>query len=240
MWDRDEEEELNRRKEFDALLATHGFAPPRIPDMVGRGWWPILDELLGKLKALGLIEIAQIKEKFGLLRFYQEAWAEGTSDEAKEQAYKLIDAAEAASGKVCEDCGAPGSLGTPTGHWIRTVCPACAEAMKAAHAASLAKSAAREREIQEVLTAAEATLKGWEDGLLTEGEALWGVVQHLTTASQVQGLRWKLRGPLQMAYRAFVDTVDLEAEWHFVSSTGAGRLPDKAREAIGAWRATRK
>ena len=57
--------------------------------------------------------IAQIKEKFGGLRYY----ADGDIDE---QMDGMIDFAESLSYTICEDCGAPGKL--RSGGWMRTLC----------------------------------------------------------------------------------------------------------------------
>jgi hypothetical protein len=57
--------------------------------------------------------IAQIKEKFGGLRYY----ADGDIDE---QMDGMIDFAESLSYTICEECGAPGKL--RSGGWIRTLC----------------------------------------------------------------------------------------------------------------------
>jgi len=57
--------------------------------------------------------IAQIKEKFGGLRYY----ADGDIDE---QMDGMIDFAESLSYTICEECGAPGKL--RSGGWLRTLC----------------------------------------------------------------------------------------------------------------------
>jgi len=59
------------------------------------------------------VVIAQIKEKFGGLRYY----ADGDVDE---QMDGMIDFAESLSYTICEECGAPGKL--RGGGWMRTLC----------------------------------------------------------------------------------------------------------------------
>ena len=59
------------------------------------------------------VVIAQIKEKFGGLRYY----ADGDVDE---QMDGMIDFAESLSYTICEECGAPGKL--RSGGWVRTLC----------------------------------------------------------------------------------------------------------------------
>jgi len=99
----------------------------------GDGWYELIDELsaaleaeIVKLKESGipteqLPVAAQVKEKFGGLRCYV--------DNATEEMYKLIEAAEEKSFTICEYCGAPGKV--RPGGWIRTLCDACDEERKA-------------------------------------------------------------------------------------------------------------
>jgi hypothetical protein len=84
----------------------------------GDGWFGILDELSAKLEKLGVVA-AQVKEKFGTLRFYTEPMASEVADEA----WELIDAAEEQSKVTCELCGAPGTL--RGGWWLQTLCNQC-------------------------------------------------------------------------------------------------------------------
>jgi hypothetical protein len=61
------------------------------------------------------VSIAQIKEKFGGLRFY----VDGGSDKL----HAAIEAAERKSLTICEKCGNPGE---PAGlDWIKTLCTKC-------------------------------------------------------------------------------------------------------------------
>lgn len=87
----------------------------------GDGWEPLIRRLSEKLeaaiKALPDDErehcsAAQVKEKFGTLRFYLD----GGTDEME----AWIAEAEAESARTCEDCGAPGKLRGKG--WLRTVC----------------------------------------------------------------------------------------------------------------------
>ena len=72
------------------------------PD-VGEGWQPLLRQLHDRLRELApAYRIVQIKEKFGILRFY----ADGLSQEGQ----RLVHQAERESSKLCERCGAPGQL----------------------------------------------------------------------------------------------------------------------------------
>ena len=63
---------------------------------------------------------AQVKEKFGGLRFYV--------DNADDYTSGVIALAESMSYRTCEDCGVPGKQ---TGRgWIRTLCDACNKSPK--------------------------------------------------------------------------------------------------------------
>lgn len=89
------------------------------------GWEPIIRTLLAVLdhhvnnlpeEVRGTIYIAQIKEKFGGLRFYmshETPFMRGA-----------IEFAEALSESTCEDCGKPGRKQNPAG-WIKCRCDAC-------------------------------------------------------------------------------------------------------------------
>lgn len=94
---------------------------------IGDGWMPIVIELDQKLIELYPdYKLAQVKEKFGGLRFYVEGipWqSEGS---------KLIDEAEAKSYETCEECGAPGKGTTSGGYWIKTLCETCDEKRRVA------------------------------------------------------------------------------------------------------------
>lgn len=85
---------------------------------VGDGWYKIIDELSAKLELYGIVA-AQVKEKFGGLRFYIESCPGDIFDEV----HKLIDEAESLAYKTCESCGKPGTQ-TKSG-WIKTLCEEC-------------------------------------------------------------------------------------------------------------------
>jgi len=89
----------------------------------GPGWYNLIytltnyiDRRLEHLNKDGgnrKVHVAQIKEKFGGLRYY----ADGDLDETM---YGAIDFAESLSYTICEECGEPGKL--RSGGWIRTLC----------------------------------------------------------------------------------------------------------------------
>jgi len=87
---------------------------------VGPGWREIIYNLSVKLEPIckaskGEIRAAQVKEKFGGLRFYMSSY--GTDDAVQ----KLTGDAEDLACVTCEVCGEPGK--TYTNGWHITLCP---------------------------------------------------------------------------------------------------------------------
>jgi hypothetical protein len=95
----------------------------------GNGWFDLIWGLSSKIEPLiqkfidenqdteYYPKAAQVKEKFGGLRFYMTC---GTGE-----IFKLIEEAEALSCKTCEECGKPGK--GRSGGWIHTLCDCCHE-----------------------------------------------------------------------------------------------------------------
>jgi hypothetical protein len=92
---------------------------------VSKGWWPILEKLCANIQhhldwkekqgnAVPQVTVAQIKEKFGGLRFYYD----GGDDEIS----GMVRMAESWADIACEECGAIGER--RSGGWIRTLCDA--------------------------------------------------------------------------------------------------------------------
>jgi hypothetical protein len=97
---------------------------------VGAGWWPIIaslcDNIQSHLKHRNLLAsqypdqhkpvpqvvIAQIKEKFGGLRFYY--------DGGDDTIYGMVRMAEAWASHSCEECGNVGKR--TSGGWVQTLC----------------------------------------------------------------------------------------------------------------------
>jgi hypothetical protein len=90
---------------------------------VGAGWYPILETLCANIQShidwrvkqgqdIAQVEVNQIKEKFGGLRFYYS----GGDDEIS----GMVRMAEAWADIACEECGAAGKR--RSGGWIRTLC----------------------------------------------------------------------------------------------------------------------
>jgi hypothetical protein len=99
------------------------FSKPYGDFAVGKGWWPILDALCGQIQhhvnwknkfgpVVPQVTVAQIKEKFGGLRFYYDGGDDYVSG--------LVSMAEAWATSSCETCGAPGKK--REGGWIKTLC----------------------------------------------------------------------------------------------------------------------
>jgi hypothetical protein len=87
------------------------------------GWWPIVTSLCANIQnyinwknkhsaVVPQVTVAQIKEKFGGLRFYYDGGDEYISG--------LVTMAEAWASHACEECGAPGT--SRGGGWIKTLC----------------------------------------------------------------------------------------------------------------------
>lgn len=87
---------------------------------VNDGWFDIINQLCINInshmkwkKDIEPIELEQVKEKFGGLRFYFQG--------GDEYIRGLVSMAESMSGVTCEECGAPGETGGRG--WISTLCP---------------------------------------------------------------------------------------------------------------------
>jgi hypothetical protein len=133
-FDRFEEHMANEELEPYVIFAKH--MEERFPKMFtgkyggfscGEGWWPILESLCAHIQThidwqnknhenypvVPQVVVAQIKEKFGGLRFYYEG--------GDDQIYGMVRMAESWAGHSCEECGAPGTSGGKG--WIKTLCP---------------------------------------------------------------------------------------------------------------------
>lgn len=86
---------------------------------VGKGWFDILNSACQLIQShidwkpeCPQVVAAQVKEKFGGLRFYVDGGDDYTRG--------VIAMAEHMAGKTCEECGAPGEKGGSG--WITTLC----------------------------------------------------------------------------------------------------------------------
>lgn len=114
---------------------------------VGDGWYQLLYDLCAEITAVYQAEgkpadivVEQVKEKFGVLRFYYhhesqpiathglDGLADGPSlgmgpgeSELSRRVSDIVSRYETLSGQVCEICGKPGSRRTHRGN-VRTLC----------------------------------------------------------------------------------------------------------------------
>jgi hypothetical protein len=87
---------------------------------VREGWYDIIDELSAVLEKHKLVA-AQVKEKFGGLRFYLDEYPKDDAD--YKEVRDAISKAERKAYKTCEYCGPPGK---PTkGGWVKVLCEEC-------------------------------------------------------------------------------------------------------------------
>lgn len=85
---------------------------------VGKGWHDIVGPLIDRCEQEG-VEIVQIKEKFGGLRFYYDGMPSA-------ELFKQIEAAEDASVRICESCGKPGQIKVNSrSTWLKCTCEDC-------------------------------------------------------------------------------------------------------------------
>ena len=92
---------------------------------IGDGWLLLLEELFDKIQKLvdnnplyNSLEIVQVKEKYGELRVYTNAYWEVVED--------LIDEYTRKSKTICEWCGKKDKLRDDNG-WYTTLCKKCHE-----------------------------------------------------------------------------------------------------------------
>lgn len=92
----------------------------------GNGWNQLLSELCEKIEAIlpdeNAIIVAQIKEKFGGLRFYYDLM--NGNDHLYNDIDKFITEAEEKAWKTCEVCGQPGEVKINHG-WYQVICEKC-------------------------------------------------------------------------------------------------------------------
>ncbi len=95
---------------------------------VGDGWSDLIVALCARIDSIlkedpnAQLQLRQVKEKFGTLRFYYAL--DGASDATSEAIREAVTLAESASAHICEQCGRPGEPGSRSG-WHFTRCSVC-------------------------------------------------------------------------------------------------------------------
>jgi len=93
------------------------------------GWYWLVNQLCNylqfetKFNNMPQIQAVQVKEKFGLLRFY---YTRTDSMGRDERAIGAIRLAERMSGSICEHCGVLGAKTREINCWMTTICSSCA------------------------------------------------------------------------------------------------------------------
>lgn len=94
----------------------------------GDGWFEIIKKLSEDITAISSnVEVVQVKEKFGSLRYYFEIADSIVGDERKvlwKKISNLVSEAEAKCDITCEECGSPGHLREDL-RWVLTLCDEC-------------------------------------------------------------------------------------------------------------------
>lgn len=88
---------------------------------VGKGWWNLLDEYIPKFKKVGAKNITY-KEKYGTLRI--------ESSNSNNEINNLEEEIIKKSSKICEFCGADGTIIETSSGWLKTLCPECKKKIK--------------------------------------------------------------------------------------------------------------
>lgn len=100
-----------------------------IPWECGKGWWPMIEKVVAAIDSYNaahpdsLVEVTQIKQKFGGLRIYHH--------NAPEDIRQLIDEAIEASWQTCERCGSTTGVTTNLEGYRLTLCPECRKEIRA-------------------------------------------------------------------------------------------------------------
>ena len=120
------------RARLDALPAKYPRLFPKGPLPWGfqhdDGWSALIETLCQRINTIlkddpeALLEVLQVKEKFGGLRFYYQL--NDARDETEVLIREAVSLAVEACDGVCERCGRPGKLGSRNG-WLRTSCSVC-------------------------------------------------------------------------------------------------------------------
>ena len=122
--------------DFDELRRKHhALIPKKFGFDCGPGWIKILDDLFSKLDSTLAadieLQLLQVKEKLGGLRFYCRIEPQPPEDIYR-QIRRQIDIAQAWSFHICESCGRGGQLMKRDGFYF-TACERCCRQEDDAH-----------------------------------------------------------------------------------------------------------
>jgi len=92
-----------------------GYSREEAKQSVGKGWGNLIDILFDAKPEE--TRVAQVKEKFGGLRFYV--------DNADKDYRALVSKIEGLSYSICENCGKLGETSSRGRGWIKTQCKEC-------------------------------------------------------------------------------------------------------------------
>lgn len=121
------------RQELKDQLVTNYWFMKNVSLGIGDGWFSILDNLCKDILPLVSenFKVAQIKEKFGGLRFYYDLedyhhldicyTSHVSFDDIRQKINVIVAKAEADSFETCEICGDPASL-DKSRFWIKSLC----------------------------------------------------------------------------------------------------------------------
>lgn len=124
-------------KRFSKLFPDRKTMTPETSCLVwgfecGNGWYYLIKNLLIDIEGMAEknpdnfagFQVAQIKEKFGGLRFYFHGYISPLTDNFQDDVlFRRITKAEEDSYKICEVCGEPGQLRRMP--WMKTLCDKC-------------------------------------------------------------------------------------------------------------------
>jgi len=116
-------------KDFPILYRGHKDPPSKNLMCFGfecdDGWFQLIYDLSKQISEIcPRVKAAQVKEKFGTLRFY----IDGVQMDKADLIYDLIQKAESKSGTICERCGENKTVkceGTKGSYWVKTLCAEC-------------------------------------------------------------------------------------------------------------------
>ena len=94
---------------------------------INEGWNELVEEITSKIEAINnkyspssYIRAAQIKQKFGGLRYYISI--EDVEEQDVKYVYDIIAEAENKSFTICETCGSPTKVNKDRPYYVKTLC----------------------------------------------------------------------------------------------------------------------